>query len=90
MSIGVTTSKEIQFRKCLAKYYIRWFNDCHESAIYCRNHNDDERAERYLEDAKNYLTIIMENWDAIEYFTVNEDKAYIYDESLPEEFRGYN
>jgi hypothetical protein len=56
---------EPTFHQSLAKYYIRWFQDCHKSAIYCRERGNETRAEEYLADAKVYLTIIMENWDAV-------------------------
>ena len=81
---------EAEFRKCLAKYYIKWFNDCHESAIYCREHGNEEKARYYLNRARKHLNVIMENWDAIEYFTVNEEKAYVIESALPKEFRGYD
>ncbi len=76
------------FHKVLAKYYIGWFQDCCDSAVFCRNRGDKRGADKYMADAKKYLTIIMENWDAIEFFSVG-DRAFVYDECLPEQFRGY-
>jgi hypothetical protein len=82
------TSSLPVFSKVLAKYYIKWFQDCHDSAIYCRQKNDFARAQQYLDDATKYLTIIMENWEAIEFFSVGSN-CFIRDEALPEQFRGY-
>lgn len=78
----------MEFNKSMAKYYIHWFQDCHKSAIYCKEHGDDIRARKYLDDASKYLTIIMENWEAIEYFSVG-DRFALYDSVHPEQFRGY-
>ena len=55
----------IEFRKSLAKYYIKWFQDCHDSAIYCKEHGDERGAKQYLNNAQEYLTIIMENWEEV-------------------------
>lgn len=55
----------MSYSKVLAKYYIKWFQDCHESAIYCKAKGNEVRAQSYLRDAEKYLTIIMENWDEI-------------------------
>lgn len=76
------------FSKVNAKYYIKWFQDCHESAIYCRERGKEERAKRYLYEARRYLDIIMENWEAIEFFSQG-DNAFLVDRALPEQFRGY-
>ena len=81
-------SKPYTFHKVLAKCYIGWFEDCCDSAVYCRQRGRNEEANQYIEDAKTYLTIIMENWDAIQFFSVG-DRAFVYDAVLPEEFRGY-
>lgn len=81
-------SDDEQFRKSLAKFYHKWFRDCHDSAVYCENRGDTERAKQYLEDAKKYFDIIINNWDAIEFFSVG-DNAFKYDRALPEQFRGY-
>lgn len=81
--------KHAEFSKVLARNYIEWFQDCHESAIYCREVLKNEQlAQKYLDDAEKYLTIIMENWEAIEFFSVG-DRAFLYDGALPEKFRGY-
>lgn len=76
------------FHKVLAKYYIGWFQDCCDSVVFCRQRGDERGAKKYMADAKKYLTIIMENWDAIEFFSVG-DRPFVYDECLPEQFRGY-
>ena len=76
------------FCKSLAKYYIEWFQDCHESAIYCKNKGRLDVAQQYLESAERYLTIIMENWEAIEFFSIG-DRAFLHDSALPIEYRGY-
>lgn len=87
-------AKKSQFRKALAVYYIRWFQDCHKSAIYCHERMNqteyaDGKLEReYLDGASNYLTIIMENWDVIEFFSKGHN-AFMIDSYLPEQFRGY-
>jgi len=82
------TINTIRFHKSLAKFYIKWFQDCHDSAVYCRLNGNSTRERYYLDRAGEYLTIIMENWDAIEFFSVG-DRAFVYDSTLPEEFRGY-
>ena len=76
------------FRKVLAPYYFTWFRDCHDSAVYCEEKGDDIRKHQYLNDAKKYFEIIINNWDAIEFFSGGSN-AFYYDEALPEEFRGY-
>jgi hypothetical protein len=55
--------RQLEFRKPLAKYYIKWFEDCHESAIYCRERGDEQKAKEYLDNASSYLDVIMENWE---------------------------
>ena len=89
MIASQSSQLSLEFHKSLAQYYIKWFQDCHDSAIYCTENNYTSRAAWYLNDASRYLTIIMENWNAIEFFTNNPDKAFIYDELLPKEFQGY-
>jgi len=76
------------FYKSLAKYYHTWFRDCHDSAIYCKNQGDTKLAEKYLTDAAKYFDIIINNWDAIEFFNI-DDNAFKYDAVLPIEFRNY-
>jgi hypothetical protein len=78
----------VKFSKTLAKYYIKWFQDCHDSALYCSLRGEDKKAEQYMEHARQYLTIIMENWEAIEFFS-KSDNAFKKDSALPEKFRGY-
>lgn len=79
----------MEFKKSLAPYYIKWFQDCHDSVIYCRIKNDKDRAADYLNRASEYLTIIMKNWDAIEFFSI-ENNAFKIDSALPVEYRGYS
>jgi hypothetical protein len=76
------------FRKSLAPYYFRWFYDSCDSITYCRERGDEARAQEYLKSAHEYLDIIMENWEAIQFFSVG-DRAFVVDRVLPEEFRGY-
>jgi hypothetical protein len=76
------------FRKALAPYYFKWFYDSCDSIIYCRERGDNSRAAQYLEYAKDHLTDIMENWEAIQFFSVG-DRAFIRDSALPLEFRNY-
>lgn len=79
----------MNYSKVLSKYYIKWFQDCHESAIYCRQIlNDEIKAQKYLQDASKYLNIIMENWEAIEFFSI-KDNAFLIDSALPSQFRNY-
>lgn len=82
------TDSEFRFSKVLAKYYIKWYQDCCDSIIYCNERGDSVRAAQYLADSHKYLTIIMENWDAIEFFSQG-DNAFMVDRVLPEQFRGY-
>jgi hypothetical protein len=88
-------TKDIVFRKVLAKYYIKWFNDCCDSVVYCRERGagsdteNEARAQEYIQNAHKYLTIIMENWEAIEFFSADDKRAFVYPETLPVEFRGY-
>jgi hypothetical protein len=77
------------FSKVLAKYYHTWFRDSHDSVIYCRKKGEHEKADKYLSDAMKYFDIIINNWDAIEFFSIS-DNAFKADKILPEEFRGYN
>jgi hypothetical protein len=76
------------FKKTLAKYYLTWFYDSCDSITYCKEHGDSVRAAQYLQHAQDYLTIIMENWEAIQFFSV-DDRAFKIDSALPVEFRGY-
>lgn len=78
----------LEFRKSLAKYYIKWFQDCHTSATYCEKQGRLTHAKVYLNRASMYLTIIMENLDAIDFFSI-DDNAFKIDSALPEAFRGY-
>lgn len=78
----------MEFRKTLARSYKIWFIDCLDSAIYCLNRDDYERAEQYIYDALKYFKIIAENYKAIEFFSI-KNNAFLKDEALPEEFRGY-
>lgn len=84
----VELQAKLEFRKALAIFYHKWFRDCHDSVKYCRDHGDTKRAEQYLIDSEKYFDIIINNWDAIEFFSI-KDNAFIYDSCLPKEFRGY-
>lgn len=55
----------MEFRDSLASYYVKWFFDCHDSAIYCKECGNNELAREYLNNARVYLNIIMENWDKV-------------------------
>src|SRR5262245_50657546 len=76
-----------RFSKVLSPYYIKWFQDCHDSVLYCRERDDEAKAQEYLRAASVYLTIIMENWEEIEFFSIGEN-AFKVDRVLPERFRG--
>ena len=78
----------MKFHKVLAKYYHKWFRDCHDSAVYCKEKGDLVEAEKYLRDAERYLNVILDNFEAIEFFSIGSN-AYLSEESLPPEFRGY-
>ena len=78
----------MRFRKSLAKFYLQWFRDSHDSAIYCMNKGDFETANRYLVDADRYFKLINEYWDAIEFFSI-KDNAFLLDKVLPIQFRGF-
>lgn len=76
------------FHKVLAKYYHKWFRDCMDSADYCEAKNQPIEAEQYRQDAKKYLAILIEHWEAIDFFSIG-DNAFKYDAALPERFKGY-
>ena len=78
----------MEFHKVLARYYHGWFRDAKDSAIYCSEKGDKIGAEKYSASADKYLDIILDNWDAIEFFSQG-DNAFILDECLPKEWRGY-
>lgn len=78
----------MEFRKALAKYYQTWYNDCLDSAQYCRNNGDLGRAREYLDNAEKYAKILDEHKEAIEFFSQG-DNAFLLDGALPEKFRGY-
>ena len=78
----------MRFSKALARYYIKWFQDCHKSAIYCKECGNETLAKYYIDRARTYLNVIMDNWEAIEFFSVG-DNAFKIDRALPEQFRGY-
>lgn len=77
-----------EFSKCLAKYYHTWFRDSHDSRVWCEENGNGVRALEYYRDTLKYFDIIVNNWDAIEFFSV-DDNAFKYDWALPEQFRGY-
>lgn len=78
----------MRFRKSLAIFYHKWFRDCHDSAVWCESHGDTERANQYLSTANVIFDIIINNWDAVEFFSVG-DRAFLIDSALPVEFRNY-
>jgi len=81
-------SPSMEFRKSLAKFYHGWFRDAHNSVIYCTERGQTELANQYLASAKAIFEIIINNWEAVEFFSVG-DRAFLYDGALPKEFRGY-
>lgn len=78
----------MKFSKVLAQYYHGWFRDCHDSAIYCKNVGDIAGENRYLADAASYFDCIINNWDAIEYFSQGHN-AFLRESAIPAEFRDY-
>ena len=78
----------IKFSKSLAKYYYGWLKDCEDSAIYCEQRGDSQRAWQYRDNAENYKKIIAENKEAIDFFSIG-DNAHLLDSALPEKFRNY-
>ena len=65
-SIGQTINKlatKMEYHETLHQYYLTWFRDCHDSAVFCRNKGDIDRQKQYLQDAKNYWEVIVNNWD---------------------------
>jgi hypothetical protein len=78
----------LEFRKSLARYYKKWYQDSLDSAEYCENHGDLRNAEGYRISAERYLKIIEKNREAIEFFSIG-DNAHLIDSALPEKFRGY-
>lgn len=78
----------MEFHKVLARHYHGWYRDCWDSAVYCREHGYAETEQRYLKHMLEYFDIIINNWDAIEFFSQG-DNAFILDECLPKEWRGY-
>lgn len=87
--MSLNRREEMKFSKVLARYYHKWYRDAHDSVKYCLVTGDSElRAGDYLDSANKYFQIIIDNWDAIEFFSVG-DRAFLKDSALPEEFRGY-
>jgi hypothetical protein len=56
----------MRFQQPLAKYYLKWFRDCHDSAVFCKKLGDVQEANNYLEEADKYFEIINDNWEEIE------------------------
>lgn len=84
-------STGVVFKKVLAKYYHKWERDCRDSAVYVLEQNEPhaaDLAEQYLAKADEYLNLILDNYDAIEFFRIG-DRAFLIDSTLPEQFRGY-
>jgi hypothetical protein len=63
----------MEYHPVLAKYYLKWFRDSHDSAVYCKAKGLNNKAAEYLVGAKAYFDIINENWDAIEAATIKEE-----------------
>ena len=78
----------MEFSKVLAKYYHKWLNDCVESAKYCNEKGEIEKANLYLKKSEQYATLIKDNLEAIDFFSQG-DNAFLKDEALPQKFRGY-
>jgi len=78
----------MEFKKSLAKYYIRWYQDCLNSVKYCEERNQHQKAQEYVDSAAQYKKIIEDNKEAIEFFSIG-DNAFLRDTALPKEFRGY-
>lgn len=76
------------FSKVLAKYYHTWYRDSKDSIRICLEREEIDKAGEYKKAAQEYFDIIVENWDAIEFFSIG-DNAFIRDSALPEKFRGY-
>lgn len=76
------------FAKALAKYYHKWFRDSLDSVKLCKENGDHQRAAMYQEAAEIYFDIIINNWDAVEFFSVGKN-AFTTDMFLPKEWRGY-
>jgi hypothetical protein len=76
----------MEFRKSLARYYKLWYQNCLDSAEYCKEQPDI--AGDYLKRAREYKELIDKNSKAIEFFSVG-DRAFLIDSALPKEFRGY-
>lgn len=79
----------MEFRKVLARYYLKWYADCLESADYCKEHGNNEEIAMWLKHAEEYRQIIEANKEAIEFFSVG-DRAFLIDSALPLKFRGYD
>jgi len=78
----------MKFYKSLAKYYKKWYEDSLKSAIYCREMRNEAKAKEYDKLAKEYRLLIVENWDAIQFFSA-ENNDFTMDRYLPKKFQGY-
>ena len=77
-----------EYKKSLSQFYHRWYRDCWDSAVYCRSKGDEAKALEYLKDMQEYFDIIINNWDAIEFFNKDGNWGKL-ERFLPNEFRGY-
>lgn len=78
----------MEYRKSLSKYYLKWYNDCLDSAEYCRAQGKEDQARECLEGAECYAAIIDKHAEAIEFFSIGTN-ALLREDALPEKFRGY-
>jgi hypothetical protein len=78
----------MKYSKVLSQYYEKWLRDAYDSVDYCKSNNNHALAAEYQQSAKKIFDVINENWDAIQFFSVG-DRAFLYDEVIPAEFRGY-
>lgn len=56
----------MEFHKSLAKYYHKWLRDSLDSVDYCLERKNKELADKYLESARKYFDVIINNWEEIE------------------------
>ena len=54
-----------KYSEPLAKFYEKWYRDCHESAVYCQERDRPEDAAWYLNKATLYFNLINKNWEEL-------------------------
>lgn len=79
----------MKFKKALAKYYRKWYQDCLDSAEYCKKNHQPSKAQEYLDNAAMYKEIIDSNTEAVDFFS-QDDKAFLINSALPKQFRGFD